>query len=155
MLKLKITQHHTYLDPLHLCAEGVEQLKENQSQRKDIHLVRIGVATDLRRQSQGQGNQATAYNYLQSKYHPCKFTCGSHSPVQSWKLQHKNIGELSNEHQGARSWSSAPLCCKAKCFILLNLMHRACPSSIKWNHLQLPSYTALKARKMNASCLNK
>lgn len=83
MPKLKITQHHTYLDPLHLCAEGVEQLKENQSQRKDIHLVRVGVATDLRRQNQGQGNQATHWiiykvnNTLASP--PVEVT----SPVQS------------------------------------------------------------------------
>lgn len=50
--------HHTYLDSLHLCAERVKQLEENQSQRKYIHFVRIGVPTDLKIQNSGQVSQS-------------------------------------------------------------------------------------------------
>lgn len=53
MIKLRIIQYHTYPDSLHLCAERVKQLKENESQRKDIHFVWIGVPTDLKIQNKG------------------------------------------------------------------------------------------------------
>lgn len=51
--ELQATPDHTYPDPLHLCAERVKQLKEDQSQREDIHFVRIGVPTDLKIQNRG------------------------------------------------------------------------------------------------------
>lgn len=57
--------HHTYLDSLHLCAERVKQLEENQSQRKYIHFVRIGVPTDLKIQNSGQVSQSSHWNYIQ------------------------------------------------------------------------------------------
>lgn len=49
--------HHTYLDSLHLCAERVKQLEEDQSQREYIHFVRIGVPTDLKIQNSGEVSQ--------------------------------------------------------------------------------------------------
>lgn len=53
----------THPHSLHLCPEGIQQLKQDQTQRVNVHFMRVGVSRKLRNEITDIDNKITSLGF--------------------------------------------------------------------------------------------